>query len=90
MPGGGRRLSPDASEFSQLKTLGEFDPWRQRLGMALVRFGTKQLAADAFELRGGRSGKDFDPRPVFGPPVRRPSKRAQWQVQVGGGDPTSG
>jgi hypothetical protein len=48
--------------------------------MALVRFGTKQLAADAFELRGGRSGKDFDPRLVFGPPVRRPSKRALGQI----------
>jgi len=89
-PGGGRRLSPDASEFSQLKTLDEIDPWRQRLSMALVRFGTKQLAADAFELRGGRSGKDFDPRPVFGPPVRRSSKRAQWEVRVSGGDAASG
>jgi len=87
-PGGGRRLSPDASEFSQLKTLDEIDPWR--LSMALVRFGTKQLAADAFELGGSRSGKDFDPRPVFGPPVRRSSKRAQWEVRVSGGDAASG
>lgn len=90
---GSLRTRPPSKYFAsvvQLKTLDELDPWRQRLSMALLRSGTDHLATDAFEFCGSRSGKDFDPWPVFGPPVRRSSKRAQWEVRVSGGDAASG
>ena len=75
------------NELRSRETLDEFNSWRQRLPVDLLRSETEQTAADAFELCGIGARKDFDPRPVFGPPMRRPSKRAQGQVGVGGGDP---
>ena len=74
-------------EHRSRETLGDLNSWRQRLRMHLPGSGTSQLAADSFELCNIGARKDFNPRPVFGPPMRRPSKRAQGQFGVGGGDP---
>jgi hypothetical protein len=51
--------------------------WILKADLVIADLSTYNVNA-AYEL-GVRVGarKDFDPRPVFGPPMRRPGKRAQ-------------